>query len=363
MGSYSYTWQGLPTGCVSADLPTLACRPTASGSSSVNVSVTDGDGGQVTSGILSFTVNGALKIGSVTSSPTEIDLGRNVTLSALGTTGGSGIYNYSWLDLPSGCASADHPSIGCTPSGTGTFAPNVTVRDTLGGNATAGTQVTVVPDPSVGAIGVSRPSADLGQTVIYSAQGVSGGFGGYRYAWSGLPTGCSSTNSSRLVCTPTGVGTFSVTVIVTDSDHVSGNFTIRYAVYAPPVVATPMVSSGSPFAGQTFDLTTSVNGGSGNFSYAWTGLPPSCSSANSSTLACTPTLNGTFGIVVTVRDSNGGSASSDVLSLTVEPRVVPPASAEPPYLLIAGLVVLAAAVAIVVVLVRRRKRATPPQSG
>ncbi|HKN06849.1 MAG TPA: thermopsin family protease [Thermoplasmata archaeon] len=363
VGPYSYSWQNLPTGCTSANLPILECRPTASGTASVTVSVTDSLGGHIISGILSFTINAAVKIGSVTSTPAAIDLGRNVTLSATGITGGSGIYDYSWSDLPSGCATANNPSIVCAPSKTGTFAPNVTARDTLGGNATAGTTFIAVPDPSVGGIGVSRAGADLGQTVNYSGQGLTGGIGGYRYAWTGLPTGCSSANSSKLVCTPTDIGRFSVTLSVTDADHVSGSLTIQYIVYALPVAAPPTISSGTPFVGQTFDLTTSVNEGSGNFSYAWTGLPPGCSSANSSTIACTPTLNGTFGIVVTVRDSNGGSATSAALSLTVEPRVVPPASAEPPYLLIAGLVVLAAAVATAVVLVRRRKRATPPPLG
>jgi len=363
VGPYSYSWQNLPTGCTSANLPILECRPTASGTASVTVSVTDSLGGHIISGILSFTINAAVKIGSVTSTPAAIDFGRNVTLSATGITGGSGIYDYSWSDLPSGCATANNPSIVCAPSKTGTFAPNVTARDTLGGNATAGTTFIAVPDPSVGGIGVSRAGADLGQTVNYSGQGLTGGIGGYRYAWTGLPTGCSSANSSKLVCTPTDIGRFSVTLSVTDADHVSGSLTIQYIVYALPVAAPPTISSGTPFVGQTFDLTTSVNEGSGNFSYAWTGLPPGCSSANSSTIACTPTLNGTFGIVVTVRDSNGGSATSAALSLTVEPRVVPPASAEPPYLLIAGLVVLAAAVATAVVLVRRRKRATPPPLG
>lgn len=361
---YSYTWQDLPAGCTSTNLPTLECRPTASGSKSVTVSVTDSLGGQVTSGILSFTVNAAVKIGSVTSSPVAIDLGRNVTLSALGVTGGSGIYNYSWTNLPSGCSTANHPSIVCTPSKTGTFEPSVTARDTLGGNATASTSFIAVPDPSVGSIGASRASADLGQTVNYSAQAVSGGIGGYRYVWNGLPTGCSSKNSSKLVCTPTGIGKFSITVSVTDADHVSGNLTIPYVVYAVPVAATPTVSSGSPFVGQTFDLTARGTPGSGNLSYAWTGLPPGCSSANSSTISCNPTLNGTFGIVVTVRDSNGGSSTSSALSLTVEPRVLAPASTEPLYLLVAGLVVLAGVVAAVVVVVaRRRKRAPPASSG
>ncbi len=195
LGSYTYTWLNLPTGCSSVDLPVLACTPSGAGTSSVTVSVTDGAGGQATSGTLAFTVNAALSIGSVTSSPPVVDLGQSDTVFALGTSGGSGVYSYSWTGLPTGCATADAPSLTCVTSDLGTFAPNVTVRDTLGSTLTAGTRLTVVPDPTVSSIADSRSSVDLGQPVNFSAVGVSGGVGGYHYSWIDLPTGCASTNS------------------------------------------------------------------------------------------------------------------------------------------------------------------------
>jgi len=357
---YTYLWQNLPAGCSSTDLPKLECRPNGSGLSLVTVSVTDHVGGHATAGSLSFTVNSAVSIRSVTASASVVDLGRNVTFSALGASGGSGVYSYAWSDLPPGCAAANVSSVTCAPTQVGKFVVNVTVRDTLGGNATAGTPVTVVARPSVGSIGISRSSVDLGQTVDFSAQGLSGGLSPYRYAWTGLPGGCTSTNTTTLLCVPSAAGIFSVSLTVTDADDVSGSASIAYTIYALPSAATPTVSSGSPIVGQTFHLTSNATVGSGGLTYTWTGLPPGCVSADSSTLVCRPTTNGTYHVVVTVRDSNNGSASSSPLSLVVEPRAATPSSpAFPSYLLVAGLVALALGIAVAVVLVRRHKRAPP----
>jgi hypothetical protein len=50
---------------------------------------------------------------------------------------------------------------------------------------------------------------------------VAGGSGGYAYSWNGLPTGCSSSNTMSLICTPTATGTFLVAVLVSDSNGFS----------------------------------------------------------------------------------------------------------------------------------------------
>jgi outer membrane protein assembly factor BamB len=50
------------------------------------------------------------------------------------------------------------------------------------------------------------------------ATGISGESGAVTYAYSGLPTGCASVNSSSLSCTPSKTGQFEITVTVTDTD-------------------------------------------------------------------------------------------------------------------------------------------------
>jgi len=358
---YSYSWQSLPAGCSSSDSAYLICVPTAAGVSSVAVSVTDAVGGQVTSGSLSFHVNAALVLGSVSSSPTVTDLGGTVTFTALGVSGGGGAYAYAWSGLPPGCTPIDSASVSCQPSGTGSFAPAMTLTDPDGGNVTASTHVTILPDPTVGSIGVSLRITDVNQTVAYFAEHVSGGVGGYSYAWTGLPTGCTSANSSILTCTPIAAGNFSVKLTVTDAARFSGAVTLEYLIRPLPTVTVPTASAASIVVGQTFDLTVNATPGSGNLSYTWSGLPPGCASVNSSTLVCDPTTNGTFLVVVTVKDSNGGSSISTGLSLVVEPRPASSASIDE-YLWIGGAVALVVAVVAAVVVARRRRKSPPPSS-
>ena len=59
-------------------------------------------------------------------------------------------------------------------------------------------------------------SVQTGLTVQFSIS-VSGGTAPYTFDWTGLPAGCSSSNTAQLSCTPTATGTYSVEVTVTDS--------------------------------------------------------------------------------------------------------------------------------------------------
>jgi hypothetical protein len=356
-GSYAYTWLGLPSGCSSQDTATLACTPTASGTSTVTLSVKDGGGGEATSLPLSYQVNAAISVGAVTASPAETDLGQRVTFSTAPVTGGTGVYTYSWASLPSGCLSANSSSIACTVGESGSFSPTVTVTDTVGGSSAGGGHLTVLPDPSIAHVGVSRPSLDLGQRVTFSALGVTGGNGVYSYAWSHLPSGCLSANATSVVCTPSAAGTFFVNLTVSDTFGGIASLVLQYAVYEPPTVVPPSSSVSAPMVGVAFTLSGIVTGGSGNFSYVWTGLPTGCVSSNSSQLTCSADATGTFEIVLSVTDSNGVSASSTALSLSVQPGSTTPgpsAAIETEYLLIGVLVAAAIGVAAVAVYYRRQ---------
>jgi hypothetical protein len=316
-GGYSYSWTNLPTPCTGTTTSSPECHPAMAGVYSILVTVTDSVGGQSTSSPLAFTVTPGVSIGSVTSSPAAIDLGSNVTLSAVGVSGGTGPYTYSWSDLPAGCSSAETASITCAPRETGTFAPSVTVRDADGDNATLGANLTVVSDPSISSIGASHSSVDVGQTVVYTAEGVAGGLGGDSYVWSGLPTGCATVNSTTLSCAPNEAGNFLVTVTVTDQAHFFATQSLEYSVHSLPTVSAASASSTSVPAGQTVVLTADVTGGSGGLTYQWSGLPPGCASTNSSTLNCAPTTTGSYAVAVTVEDSNGGSATSPAVPIVV----------------------------------------------
>jgi hypothetical protein len=55
-GGYVYTWLGLPPGCTTANVPSLACVPTVAGAYNISVTVTDSNGYSVTSAQTVFVV-------------------------------------------------------------------------------------------------------------------------------------------------------------------------------------------------------------------------------------------------------------------------------------------------------------------
>jgi hypothetical protein len=87
--------------------------------------------------------------------------------------------------------------------------------------------------------------------------------------------------------------------------------------------STPLVQafSASPAA---FDLGTATHllalviGGTPPISYSYSGLPPGCTSANTSSLACTPTVAGDWTVTVLASDAAGHPASAQTL-LSVAP--------------------------------------------
>jgi hypothetical protein len=355
-GDYRYAWAGLPAGCTSANAAYVECVPTAGGTDSVSVTVTDTDNGAGTSTALDFTVNAAVAVASVSSTPGGVDLGQNVTLRAIGVSGGTGTYAYAWSGLPAGCTANNSPEIPCVPTSAGSSFPNVTVTDSIGGHAIAGTQLVVQPDPTINAIAASRGGADIGQVVNFTAVGVSGGSGNYSYAWTHLPTGCRTQNSVTVSCATTSTGSSSVTVTATDSRNVTGTAELVFLVSPLPTVAAPTASSPTASVGTPVELSVDSTPGSGNLTYTWLGLPTGCASTSAALITCTPSANGTFGVIVTVRDSNGGTAVSGPLSVVVNPPSATVTSSADEYLLLGAMVVVIAAVTVLVIWVSGRRR-------
>jgi hypothetical protein len=146
---------------------------------------------------------------------------------------------------------------------------------------------------------------------------------GCNYSYVGLPTGCSSLNTGTLPCTPTATGTFIVNATATAICvglclSWSGQITF---VVNPDVQITSLTAVPSEVdVGHSLNFSMTISDGTAPFTYAWSGLPSGCVSANVSTLKCVPTKNGTFSILGTVHDKPGSQASSSV-ALTVEPAI------------------------------------------
>jgi hypothetical protein len=85
----------------------------------------------------------------------------------------------------------------------------------------------------------------------------------------------------------------------------------------PLVVGTPSASVNPVAVGNLTNLTVKVSGGAAPYEVSWSGLPTGCATANSTTLACTPSAAGTFPVRVSASDADGDLAQSPALSLNV----------------------------------------------
>ena len=254
---------------------------------------------------------------------TPIDVGQTRSYTAF-PNGGKVPYRYSWGNFPTGCSGILSQTITCTPSEPFSGTLTVVVEDNGGGFGIGTINFVVNALPSISSLSAVPASADIGQTMIFSAN-ESGGTGPLTYSWHNLP-GCTGPSSaSSFSCTVTSVGIFDVSVKVTDSalppysGYSATSPTVTVHTYEDPIVSiiTSSKASGKVEVGQNVVFNGTVSGGSGNYSYSWSGLPTGCSSTYTNTTSCIPTADGTFNIKLTVNDSNGYSATSQILTFVV----------------------------------------------
>jgi hypothetical protein len=322
-GSYSYYWGGLPPGCVpSGTAASISCTPSATGNFYVNSLVLDSDGNApAISSATAITVYGDPTTTTPTGSPWSIDEGQQVTFSTT-TSGGTGTYTWTWNGLPSGCNPANSSSITCIPSATGGSSVKVSVKDTNGFTYASGTlPYNVLGDPTVGTPVASKFSVDVNQPVTYGAAPLGGASSYYRYSWTGLPTSCTSSNTSSLQCIPSSAGIYLIGVSVTDANgYLVSSPSLSFIVHSNPSITLALNRTGNRTdfdLGQSVTLWGNASGGSGTYSIWYQGLP--CATANTSTLVCVPTATGTFTIVAWVNDTLGRSAFSSQASFSVNP--------------------------------------------
>lgn len=141
---------------------------------------------------------------------------------------------------------------------------------------------------------------------------VTGGTPPYSYVYSGLPGGCLSSNTSALVCTPAAQGSYSVAVTVLDAQGMSANRSVAFTVDSlpptgPSISAFVASPSTLPLGGTSY-LNLSVSGGTPPYTYSYAQLPSGCSSVNTATLSCQPSVTGNFSISATVTDAASRTA-------------------------------------------------------
>jgi YVTN family beta-propeller protein len=138
----------------------------------------------------------------------------------------------------------------------------------------------------------------------------SGGIGPLSYLYTGLPSGCSTSNDSDLSCTPMSAGLFSVEVFVNDSGGLGVTATTELSV-VPYLISEFEADPSTVRVGANTTFTVDLlGGGVGPMTYQYTGLPGGCGTENTSTLNCTPGGAGNYHVSVFVNDTQGGNATA-----------------------------------------------------
>ncbi|AMQ01497.1 hypothetical protein AY601_4666 [Pedobacter cryoconitis] len=194
-------------------------------------------------------------------------------------------------------------------------------------SATAKTVVLTV-NPALMFNGATLAGASTSTT--YSAQigSATGGTPGYTYSLqsgSTLPAGLSLSSAGLLTGTPTTAGNYAFAVTATDSKGCTAVAAFVLGVGSStqmtlPPATLPDGQVGSSYTPQTLP---GVVGGTAPYTYVATGLPPGLNfDPVTRVISGTPTLGGSFPVVVTVTDGNGLTATN-----TYTINVTVPASA------------------------------------
>jgi hypothetical protein len=332
-GGYTFVWTGLPTGCTSANSRTISCNPTAAATNqtyaSVQAQMTDSASKTIFSPTASLTVDVDPTVTAPTVTPGyNVASGTPITISAT-PSGGNGVYTFLWSGLPTGCSSANARILSCAVSASSntTYSSiRVTVSDGLGSSdqSSAAPSLTVFGPLAVSTVSVTPIGGvvDSGQAATFTVT-ASGGAGGYTFSWTGLPIGCSSSNSVMISCNPTASGTnqsyASIQAHVTDSSSSTiVSAVASLTVNTDPIVSTPTIAPGYVVVtGTPITITSIPAGGNGAYTFSWSGLPAGCSTSNAPTLSCIVgvTTNTTYTVIkVKLTDGLGSSNVSNPAS-------------------------------------------------
>ena len=305
----------------------ISGTPTAAGTSSFTVRVTDARGESDTERL-------SITIGAGPAPPNPLNI-TTTTLPAgtvgqpysqpVQVTGGTGALTWSISagTLPAGLElNQINGAISGTPTAAGTSP--FTVRVDSGGQfdmqALSITINEPAPPPSPSITTTTLPAGTVGQTYNQTL-GATGGTGGL--TWSivagNLPAGLNLDQPSGVISgtpiVPAGASSFTVRVADAAGQDDTQALSITINLPAPPNITTTMLPGGT--VGQPYAQTLQATGGIGTLTWSFTGsLPAMLSFSPGGVISGTPTNTGTSNFTVTVRDTLNLS-DTQPLSITI----------------------------------------------
>jgi hypothetical protein len=321
-GTLPYTW-AVSAGALPANLSlsaagSIAGTPSAAGTSSFTVQVTDSVGAKATKALSIVIAPVPLTVTTSSLPGGTVGTAYQQTLAASGGTGG-----YSWTvtvgALPAVLSLSAAGNITGTPSAAGTSNFTVQVTDSSGAKATKALSIVIAPAPLTITTS-SLPNGTVG-TAYQQTLAASGGTGGYSWTVTvgALPAVLSLSAAGSITGTPSAAGTSTFTVQVTDSSGAKATKALSIVIAPAPLTITTSSLPGGT-VGTAYQQTLAANGGTGGYSWAVTvgALPAVLSLSAAGSITGTPSAAGTSTFTVQVTDSSGAKATQ-ALSIVIAP--------------------------------------------
>ncbi len=254
---------------------------------------------------------------TLSANPSAVVVGTPTNLVTGWPQGGfnsSVVLSYDYVGLPNGCATSNTSTLECTPTTPGTYTVRVFENSSWGISSNATTTLTVSLYPI--SFEASPSAVDVGIATSFSVS-VTGGSGTLSYHYTGLPPGCTTSDTATLSCTPTAPGTYAVRVYVNDTAGNSNSTVTDLTVNALPSVSPSATPSPTDVL-TPVTFTASVSGGTGPFQYTW--LLPYGDIWNHQTAYYTFNSPGNYTVRVYANDTFGRSATR-TLMITVYPQL------------------------------------------
>ena len=324
--SWSVTSGTLPAGlALASSTGVISGTPTGTGTSNFTVKVTDANSLTATKA-LSLTVSAAPSSPSITTAFLSGGTQNAAYSATLAATGGTTPYSWSILSgsLPAGLTLA--PTTGLisgTPTGTGASTFTVKVTDAHLLTATKSLSITVSAAPTSPSITTSSLPGGTQNSAYSDTLTATGGTA--PYSWSilsgTLPAGLALAPTTGVISgTPTGTGTSTFTVKVTDAHLLTATKSLSITVGAAPL--SPSITTTSlPGGTHNAPYSDTLAAAGGTAPYSWSilsgTLPAGLALApTTGVISGTPTGTGTSTFTVKVTDAHLLTATKS-LSVTV----------------------------------------------
>lgn len=211
--------------------------------------------------------------------------------------------------LPTGTTLSPGGVISGTPTDGGDFTFILRVTDSFGCTAQKFYVITIAPCPSITIkpFTLSDGTAGAQYSKTISASGGSGPYD-FTIEDGSLPTGLTLSTGGVLSGTPTTPGSFTFTIVATDSFGCAGKRQYTINIACPSITVSPSSLPGGS-VNHSYSQQITASGSSSQISFAVLNgsLPTGLTLGSHGLLSGLPTTQGSFTFTVVARDTNGCS--------------------------------------------------------